>query len=148
VDDLIQRFYTAFDAHDGDTMAACYAPDAHFWDPVFGDLTGVEAGAMWRMLTGRAADLRVELPEHESDGDTGSAHWIARYTFTQTGRSVVNDIHATFRFENGLIADHRDEFDYKRWSRQALGLAGLLPPVRNVVRKRARQGLDEYMSQT
>jgi ketosteroid isomerase-like protein len=148
VDDLIQRFYTAFDAHDGDTMAACYAPDAHFWDPVFGDLTGVEAGAMWRMLTGRAADLRVELPEHESDGDTGSAHWIARYTFTQTGRSVVNDIHATFRFENGLIADHRDEFDYKKWSRQALGLAGLLPPVRNVVRKRARQGLDEYMSQT
>jgi ketosteroid isomerase-like protein len=148
VDDLIQRFYTAFDAHDGDTMAACYAPDAHFWDPVFGDLTGVEAGAMWRMLTGRAADLRVELPEHELDGDTGSAHWIARYTFTQTGRSVVNDIHATFRFENGLIADHRDEFDYKKWSRQALGLAGRLPPVRNVVRKRARQGLDEYMSQT
>ena len=35
--------------------------DRRFNDPVFGDLTGEEAGAMWRMLTGRAADLRVEL---------------------------------------------------------------------------------------
>ena len=146
MDDLIQRFYAAFDEHDGDTMAACYAPDAHFWDPVFGDLSGVEAGAMWRMLTGRSADLRIELPEHEANGETGSAHWIARYTFTQTGRKVVNDVHATFRFKDGLIADHRDEFDYKRWARQALGVAGRLPPVRNVVRKRAREGLDEFMA--
>ena len=146
MDDLIQRFYAAFDEHDGDTMAACYAPDAHFWDPVFGDLSGVEAGAMWRMLTGRSADLRIELPEHEANGETGSAHWIARYTFTQTGRKVVNDVHATFRFKDGLIADHRDEFDYKRWARQALGVAGRLPPVRNVVRKRPREGLDEFLA--
>jgi ketosteroid isomerase-like protein len=146
VDELIQRFYAAFNEHDGDTMASLYAPDAHFWDPVFGDLSGVEAGAMWRMLAGRSADLRVELPEHESNGDTGSAHWIARYTFTQTGRKVVNDINATFRFKDGLIVDHRDEFDYNKWARQALGFAGRLPPVRNVVRKRAREGLDEFMA--
>jgi ketosteroid isomerase-like protein len=146
VDDLIERFYKAFNEHDGDTMAACYAPDAHFWDPVFGDLTGVEAGQMWRMLTGRSADLRVELPEHSSDADAGSAHWIAYYTFTQTGRPVVNDIRATFRFKDGRIADHRDEFDFKKWSRQALGVAGMLPPVRSTVRKKAREGLDQFMA--
>lgn len=146
MDDLIQGFYAAFNNHDGEAMAACYAPDAHFWDPVFGDLTGVEAGQMWRMLTSRSADLQVELPEHSSDGDTGRAHWIAHYTFTQTGRAVVNDIHARFRFENGLIADHRDEFDFTRWARQALGLPGLLPPVRSAVRRKARAGLDEFMA--
>jgi ketosteroid isomerase-like protein len=148
VDDLIQRFYAAFNAHDGDAMAACYTADAHFWDPVFGDLNGPEPGAMWKMLTARAPDLRVELAAHASEGNTGSAHWIAHYTFSQTGRPVVNAIRATFQFRDGLIADHRDEFDFTKWARQAIGLPGLLPPVRSTVRKRARAGLDAYMSTT
>src|SRR3954466_14548147 len=146
MDELIQRFYRAFNEHDGAAMAACYAPDAHFWDPVFGDLNGTEPGAMWRMLTARAPDLRVDLAAHGADGDHGSAHWIAHYTFSQTGRQVVNDIHATFAFRDGLIADHRDEFDFTKWARQAIGLPGLLPPVRSAIRKKARAGLAEHMA--
>jgi len=147
-DELIQRFYSAFDRGDGDAMAACYAPDAHFHDPVFGDLTGAEAGDMWRMLTGRAADLRVELAEHEAGDAKGSAHWIATYTFAQTGRKVVNDINADFRFRDGLIAEHVDEFSFWAWSRQALGAPGVLlgwtPLLRRKVGAQARSGLDTY----
>ena len=83
---LIERFYAAFNSRDGDAMAACYAPDARFHDPVFQELRGEEPGAMWRMLTGRADDLRIELVEHDADETTGTAHWLADYTFTQTGR--------------------------------------------------------------
>jgi ketosteroid isomerase-like protein len=148
--ELIRRFYAAFAARDGGAMAELYAPDARFSDPVFPDLRGSEPGAMWRMLTGRADDLRVELIEHEADGDTGSARWRAHYTFSQTGRPVVNDVRATFRFRDGLIADHRDEFGFHRWSRQALGPPGLLlgwtPVLRSATRKRARAGLDEFMA--
>src|SRR5947209_8241179 len=145
MDELIQRFYAAFNDHDGDAMAAAYAPDAHFHDPVFGDLTGAQAGAMWRMLTGRAKDLRVELAEHSAEGDRGSARWIAHYTFAQTGRPVVNDIRASFQFKDGLIVDHHDDFDFTKWARQAIGLPGLLRPVRSAVRRRARAGLDEFI---
>ena len=56
----IERFYAAFDRRDGTAMAAMYAPDGHFRDPVFGDLTGAEAGAMWRMLTRIADGLIVD----------------------------------------------------------------------------------------
>jgi hypothetical protein len=105
---------------------------------------------MWRMLTGRADDLEVELLDHEADGDRGSARWVAHYTFTQTGRPVKNCVHASFRFADGLIAEHRDEFDFHRWSRQALGTPGLLlgwtPLLRAAVRRRARAGLDEFMA--
>src|SRR5215212_7573058 len=146
MDELIQRFYAAFDRHDGDAMAACYVPDAHFLDPVFGDLTSVEAGAMWRMLTSRADDLRVELAEHSADGDSGTARWIANYTFTQTGRHVVNDVRASFRFTDGLIADHRDQFDFKKWARQAIGLPGLVPLARSSVRRQARAGLNAFIA--
>jgi ketosteroid isomerase-like protein len=148
--ELIRRFYAAFAAHDGGAMAGLYAPDATFSDPVFRDLRGEEPGAMWRMLTGRADDLKVELLEHEANGDRGSARWIAHYTFTQTGRPVENRVRASFRFADGLIAEHRDEFDFHRWSRQALGTPGLLlgwtPLLRAAVRRRARAGLDEFLA--
>jgi ketosteroid isomerase-like protein len=151
MDDLIERFYAAFDRHDGDAMAACYAPDATFRDPVFGQLNAAETGAMWRMLVSRAPDLRVELAEHESDGSTGSARWIARYTFSQTGRPVLNDVSARFRFAGGLIVEHVDRFPVWRWSRQALGTQGLLlgwtPQLRLRVHREARARLSRWMQE-
>jgi ketosteroid isomerase-like protein len=146
---LIERFYSAFDARDGAAMAACYAPDAHFSDPVFPDLDGDEAGAMWRMLTAQATELRIELLEHAADGASGSARWRAHYVFSQTGRPVVNDVRATFRFAEGLIADHVDEFGFHRWARQALGPAGLLlgwtPLLKAQVRRKAAASLARFM---
>jgi ketosteroid isomerase-like protein len=149
-DELIQRFYAAFDRKDGDAMATCYTADARFDDPVFPGLKGKEPGEMWRMLTSRAADLKIDLREHEANGETGSAHWIATYTFTQTGRPVVNDVRAKFSFRDGLIAEHRDDFSFHSWSRQALGTPGLLlgwtPILKGATRKKARAGLDEFMA--
>jgi ketosteroid isomerase-like protein len=148
--ELIRRFYAAFGERDGNAMAALYAPDAHFSDPVFQDLRGKEPGAMWRMLTGRSDDLTVELVEHQASGDRGSARWLAHYTFTQTGRQVENDVRASFRFADGLIVEHLDEFDFHRWARQALGTSGLLlgwtPLLKAAVRRRAREGLDEFLA--
>ena len=148
--ETIRRFYAAFDAKDGEAMAACYAPGARFSDPVFGDLEGDEVGDMWRMLTGRAEDLTVELAEHDAGESTGTARWIARYTF-RTGRKVVNDITASFRFDDaGLITEHRDEFDLWKWTRMALGPIGVslgwTPIVQGKVRSEAAEGLREYRS--
>jgi hypothetical protein len=144
----IERLYEAFGQCNGAAMTACYAPRAHFRDPAFGDLEGDDIGAMWRMLTGRAKDLKIELREHDAGEEEGSAHWIARYTFS-TGRPVINDIEAKFRFtEAGLIADHVDEFDFRGWAKQALGPSGhlvaLLPPLRAKARAKALDQLATY----
>lgn len=144
----IERFYAAFGECNGAAMTACYAPGAHFRDPAFGDLEGDDVGAMWRMLTGRATDLRIELHEHEAGEETGTAHWIARYTFS-TGRPVVNDVQARFRFAaDGRIADHVDEFDFRNWAKQALGPSGhlvaLLPPLRSKARAKALEQLAAF----
>jgi ketosteroid isomerase-like protein len=144
----IERLYEAFGQCNGAAMTACYAPDAHFRDPAFGDLEGEEIGAMWRMLTGRATDLKIDLHEHEAGEEVGSAHWIARYTFS-TGRPVVNDIQAKFRFAaDGRIVDHVDDFDFRQWAKQALGpmgnLVAVLPPLRSKARAKALEQLAAF----
>ncbi len=139
--ETIERLYAAFADRNGAAMTACYARGAHFRDPAFGDLEGDDIGAMWRMLTGRARDLVITLREHDADEATGTAYWIANYTFN-TGRAVENDIQARFAFDaDGLITDHVDDFDFHRWASQALGpkghLVALLPPLRNKARAQA-----------
>ncbi len=146
---LLQRFYEAFQRRDGETMAACYHPDAQFSDPVFTDLRGAQVGAMWRMLCGRARDLDVSFRDVQADAAQGSAHWEARYTFS-TGRRVHNRIEAAFEFRDGLILRHRDRFDLWRWTRMALGPLGVVlgwsPMVQGKVRRTARAGLDAFMA--
>lgn len=146
---LIHSFYEAFARRDGEAMAACYAPHAHFFDPAFGDLHGPEVGAMWRMLCGRAEDLKVSHGDVVADSAAGSAHWEADYTF-RTGRGVHNSIDAVFHFDDGLIADHRDNFDLYAWARQAIGPVGLLlgwtPLIQGRIRSQARAGLEEFMA--
>ena len=139
---VIDRLYAALDATDGEAMAACYTPDATFEDPAFGRLEGAEVGAMWRMLCSQARDLSAGVDEVQADDDEGSARWHATYTFSATGRRVVNRIEARYRFRDGLIAEHRDRFSIWRWSRQALGPAAIVlgsnPLGAALIRRRAR----------
>lgn len=123
---LIKQFYTAFQKRDAAGMAACYHPNIQFSDPVFPDLQGAEASKMWRMLIERGKDLRLEFSHVNANDTTGSAHWDAYYTFGRTGNKVHNSIDASFSFQDGKIIEHRDTFNFWRWSRQALGINGLL----------------------
>jgi ketosteroid isomerase-like protein len=145
----IRRLYEALNRHDGEAMAACYAADAEFSDPVFPALRGSQVGDMWRMLTERATDLRVELPDAHADAEAGAARWIARYTFGPTGRSVTNRVRSDFGFDAaGLITRQRDDFSFWAWSRQALGTVGLLlggtPLVRARVQRNAAVDLARF----
>ncbi|MCA1819222.1 MAG: nuclear transport factor 2 family protein, partial [Halobacteriales archaeon] len=78
--DTIKRLYAALADKDGEAMAALYADDARFSDPVFPDLKGPEVGAMWRLLCERAQDLRVEVRNVKAKGGLGEAEWEAWYT--------------------------------------------------------------------
>ncbi|MBK8500223.1 MAG: nuclear transport factor 2 family protein [Flavobacteriales bacterium] len=146
---VVHRFYTAFVAGDVAAMGACYADDARFSDPAFGNLDAKEVRAMWAMLVGRSSDLRVKFGRVEEDEMSAVYEWHAHYTFTSTGRSVHNIIRSVFELRDGLIVRQRDEFDFWRWSRQALGPVGWLlgwsPLVMNKVRRNARAALARAM---
>lgn len=146
--EVISRLYEAFAVRDHAAMARCYTPDARFSDPVFTDLRGTQVAKMWRMLCQRATDLRIICGDISADGNNGTAHWEAWYTYSATGRPVHNVIEATFTFRDGLIATHRDQFDLYRWTRQALGTTGVLlgwtPALQNAVRRKAAAALAHF----
>lgn len=147
---LISRFYEAFNRLDAEAMAACYSDNVVFSDPVFGELRGRDASDMWRMLTSRAKDFSLRYDTVRADERTGGAHWVATYLFSQTGRTVINDIQARFVFRDGKICEHHDHFDLWRWSRQALGAKGTLlgwtPLVQNAIRAQAQKGLKAFQA--
>lgn len=146
---LIEKFYTAFQQKDWQTMQSCYHAEVEFSDPAFPHLKGKEAKAMWHMLATNARDFSLTFNQVQADGNKGSCHWEAAYTFSRTGKSVLNKIDATFEFKDGLIYRHTDRFDFWKWTQMALGTSGLLlgwsPFLQNKVRATAIGGLKKFM---
>ncbi|MEO8754088.1 MAG: nuclear transport factor 2 family protein [Casimicrobiaceae bacterium] len=144
---LIGHFYDSFKRRDSAAMAACYAPDAHFHDPIF-DLKGDDVAAMWTMFCERGRDLVLEWRDVQADDASGSSHWEPRYTFSVTGRKVHNVIDSRFTFREGRIATHADTFNLWRWSRMALGpkaiMLGWTPFVKKAIKAEAQRGFEGW----
>lgn len=98
---LIHTLYSSFAQRDYKTMAECYHPEARFKDEVF-ELKGNEIAAMWHMLCVRGKDLNIEYDQVEVSANTGSANWVATYTFSQTGRKVKNEIGGVFYLQRWI----------------------------------------------
>jgi len=148
-EEVITRFYSAFQKRDYKTMQDCYADKVIFYDPVFEDLVDDEVKLMWEMLCKRAADLSIEFSNVQADEEYGTCDWKASYTFKKTGRKVVNTIRAHMRFQDGKIIEHTDQFKLSSWCRQALGLPGVLFGTlswfKKKVRRSAQQSLYDYI---
>lgn len=148
---LIETFYSAFQNLDGEKMAEYYHPEIEFSDPVFSDLKGEEASAMWKMLCSNAQNFSLTFDQIEADDNSGSAHWEAKYDFSATGKKVHNKIDAKFQFQDGKIIRHKDSFSFWKWSSMALGPAGMLlgwtPLIKNKVQQQAMKNLEKFIRQ-
>jgi ketosteroid isomerase-like protein len=148
--DTIIKFYTSFQQGDWKGMQVCYHPDIHFSDPVFPDLHGGRAMAMWHMLLSASSGVGVSFSNVTVKGQSGSCQWEAKYLFSKTGKKVHNIIRAEFLFQDGLIIRHQDTFDLWRWSRMALGVSGVLlgwsPLLKGKIRSMASENLFRFIA--
>jgi ketosteroid isomerase-like protein len=132
--DLIKKFYDCFARNDADGMISCYHDEIEFTDPAFGTLKGAEAKNMWRMLIENGkGNIKIDYKNVTAGTKRGAADWIAEYVFSKTGRKVINKI---------------DSFNVWKWSKQALGISGLLlgwtPFMKNKIRQNALAALRKY----
>jgi ketosteroid isomerase-like protein len=148
--DIISNFYTAFQKLDYQAMNNCYSDDIVFNDPVFGLLRGDEAKAMWEMLCKNAKDFSLTFSNIQLlDEEYATCNWIATYTFSKTGKKVVNNIKAFMRLKDGKIIEHSDGFKISKWAAQALGLPGVLFGwtgfMKGKIQKNARKSLVAFI---
>jgi ketosteroid isomerase-like protein len=116
---LLQHLYESLNRQDAKAMAECYHPDATFHDIAF-DLHGKnQIRAMWQMIC--SGDISATFEVIRADDHEGVVKLIDEYTFTDTKRWVRNPIESRFRFQNGLIIEHRDLCDARAWAAAALG---------------------------
>jgi len=131
-------------------MQACYADNATFSDAIFKNLNASQVKAMWEMLILKGKDLRLEFSDISANETTGKAHWDAYYTFSASGKKVINRIDASFEFENGKITKHVDYFDFYTWAKQALGITGVLLGwtgfLKNKIQATALSNLTKFMN--
>lgn len=131
-------------------MNECYSSDIVFFDPVFKLLRGEEVRAMWRMLCANAKDFELVFNNIIAlDEEYYTCEWVASYTFSKTGRKVINKVKAYMRIENGKIIEHSDGFSLHKWSMQAMGFSGWLLGwnrfYQNKIKNHAKRNLNKFM---
>ena len=147
---LISKFYKAFQKLDHKGMNGCYSDEIVFFDPAFGLLRGDEAKSMWEMLCTNAKDFSLVFGNVNAlDHEYYTCDWVATYTFSGTGRRVVNKVKAHMRLADGKIIEHSDGFSLHQWSMMALGFSGWLLGwnsfYQKKIKKQARKKLEGYM---
>jgi ketosteroid isomerase-like protein len=148
--EVIERFYSAFQKLDYRTMNDCYSQDIVFSDPVFLVIRGDYVFAMWEMLCKNAKDFSLTYSDIELlDDEYATCRWTASYTFSKTGRPVVNKIKAYMKLKDGKIIEHSDAFRLSTWIGQALGLKGKLLGwtgfMKRAVQKNAKRNLLKFI---
>jgi len=147
---LIHDFYLAFRQKNAAGMNACYSNNIVFYDPVFGLLENGRAKDMWEMLCSGAKDLDIQFSNIKDLGDNYyTCDWVASYTFSQTGRKVINKVRANMKIDDGKIIEHSDAFSLHRWAKQALGFSGWLFGwnrfYQQQIKNKARRNLMKYI---
>lgn len=151
-EELVTTFYRSFSVLDASGMNQCYSNDIVFFDPVFDLLNGREVFAMWQMLCENAKEFSLTFGNIQDLGeDYYTCDWSATYTFSKTGRHVVNNVKAHMKIIDGKIIEHSDAFSLHQWSMQALGFSGWLFGWNSYYRQRiknsAKRSLVNYMEQ-
>ena len=147
---MVEKFYMAFQQLDATAMNNCYSDDIIFFDPVFGLLKGEEAKSMWEMLCKNAKNFSLTFDNIVAlDEEYCTCDWVATYTFSATGKTVINKIKANMRFAGGKIIEHSDAFSIHKWSKQAFGTIGILfgwnSFFQNKIKYKAKKNLLQFM---
>jgi hypothetical protein len=136
---VVGRFFEALALSDWQTMARCYHDKASFSDPIYPDLREERIVYMWHELLAAATDnapkekstnrlnltdLLLEYRILFGDERKAQVQWTATYRYGK--RSVRNEVLSTLAIWDDKIVRQVDEYNFWSWSRQALGLPGLV----------------------
>ncbi len=148
--EIINQFYNAFAQGNAKAMNKHYAEKVCFKDPAFGSLKNERVKFMWLMLLSQKRDdTSITYEIIEVSENTAIVKWVAKYQFGPKERKVINHVTSELCLENQKIVEHYDDFNLWRWTRQALGIPGLLfgwsSFMRQKIQKQLNKRLDRFI---
>lgn len=92
-------------------VAAFYADESRYWDPLSGELTGAEVAPYLASIGRRLAGLTVALDHVVEDRSTACIEWVQRSTAAGVPHLLRG---ATFLTVRGtVLVEQRDYFDHR-----------------------------------
>ena len=145
----IHQFFEALEKRDYKTLLACYSNNAVYHNQVMGLLDIDTTKAMWQLLCTGLPSLKTSYSNiQELDEEYATCLWEEQYI--NNGKLIAKKNKAYLRFENGLIIEHTDGFNFYDWCKQTKGVVGWLfgwsTFMQKGIQKKARTGLINYMN--
>lgn len=134
----IHLFFQSLEKRDYKTLQSCYGKNAVYNNPVMGLLDTDTTNAMWQLVCTCIPDIKTSYTDiQELDEEYATCLWKEQYI--NTGKLISKKNKAYFRFENGLIIEHTDGFNFYDWCKQTKGVVGWLFGWTNFMQKRIQK---------
>lgn len=102
---------TAMASGDDAAIAAFYADESRYWDPLSGELVGMDVVPYLASIGRQLDDLTVRLEHVVEDESTACIEWV-QHTASAGGGHLLRG--ATFVTVRGtVLVEQRDYFDYR-----------------------------------
>jgi len=134
----IHQFFRALENRDYETLLSCYSNNAVYNNPIMGLLDIETAKAMWELVCTCIPDLKTNYSDiQELDEEYATCLWEEEYIYNENLIYIKKK--AYFRFENGLIIEHTDGFNFYDWCKRINGVVGWLFGWSNFMQKRIQK---------
>ena len=107
----LERYGAAWEARDATAATPLFTPDARYYEMPFDEPKAGRAGIeeYWRGVTADQRDVHFESEVIAVSGNTGVAHWSARFRLESTGATVALDGVFVLEFDSsGLCSTLRE----------------------------------------
>lgn len=121
--DVVRRFYDAFEKGDFATLESLYAPNVHWQDTIFNYDGRENVMGVWRFEVDPKKGGKITYKILSSEGDKVVVSWSDDYSFF--GNPVNHAITATLTVKDGQIVDHREDYSWDEWAKQAFAFKNL-----------------------
>jgi ketosteroid isomerase-like protein len=142
---LVEQHYKAIQAKDADAILAVYAADCRIDHPLIGRMSKDEFSKAVQAFIRQTPDYELEFQISHAGAQRVDAEWALTHVFHLTGRTIRLAGATTYFLSANRITRHIDQFDRRAWSRQAMGMTGLVlsfvPGWRSFVERELRRAL-------
>lgn len=116
--ELVTRYFESMAALDIDAMARCWHKQISHSDPLFEDLRGATVRDRWAWQSSHCRRFKLQFNLQFVDERKAQVGWRANYLFGTRPVDIVGRTALTLW--DGTIVRQVDEFQFSRWSGQAI----------------------------